>query len=514
MVTRNQQPPILSLVFGAGLSYYGFSLFRDGLGGPAILGFLFFPVLLLCLFRVLTRFPGELFADPRDRRLNTLMGQHIAAFSLGLVLGLGSAGAVARHISLGLPGETITGISGTLLDDPRLTAGGRGLGSLALENAAGRGGIRSSARGRIAVFFPDEAVSRLKEFGRGSRIHVEGALVSGTAGPGLAGGENLLFRAVSVHILQPAPALEQFRTGIRLEIVRRFSPGMAAGDSGRGWGGLALALLLGIRDNLDTGLAGLYRKAGCSHILALSGMHLAIVSSLIAFFLKRPLGLKAAAVAGAVFIFLYVFLVGSQPSLNRAALMYFLGTLAVLGALPKKPGFLLGLAFLIQITLWPESGLSISFILSYAALTGILSLGEALHGLFRGKIPELLLQPLSASAGAFLATAGVTAFFFGDLRPIGMAAGLVMVPLITLFMITSLAFLVLGLFPPLAPILGQGLSLLYGLMDRLISLAAGAPGIAVSRPLWAAGLSLGLSVFILWSGNRYGAFKRRLPSFA
>ena len=414
MVGSGTKPPILSLVFGAVCGYYGFSLAGGGISAGGILFFLFVPVLPLCLFRVLARFPGDFFSGPR-RRFYALGEQHFAVFALGLALGLASGGTVARNVSFGIPEEAITGLTGVLQDDPRTVSGGRGLGILSLENTAGRGGIRSSAKGRVPVFFPDETLPRLKGFGRGSRVYVEGLPVSG--------GETLLFRASSVHLIKPAPALERFRTGLRLELVRRFSSGPGSAGGGEGWGGLALALLLGIRDNLDHDLAGLYQKAGSSHILALSGMHLAIISALIAFFLRRPLGLKAAAVLGAFFIVFYVFLVGPQPSLIRAAVMYLLGTLAVWGALPKRPGILLGLSFLVQISLWPESGLSISFILSYLALGGILTSGAALVELFRGTIPGVLLQPLSASLGAFLATAGVTAFFFGVLRPIGMGVG-------------------------------------------------------------------------------------------
>jgi competence protein ComEC len=502
MVARGTRFPILSAVTGAGISYYGFSVLKSAglVTGYGVLPVVFFPALLISLFRVLAAFPGELFTDPRGRRLCLLAEIHITAFSLGLVLGLGAGGAVPRGIALGLPEETLTGISGTLLDDPRTLADGRGMARLSLQTAADGRGTRVSARGRLTVFFPDEAMPRLKDFGRGSTVYVEGRF---------AAGENPLFRASSTHVIKAAPALEQFRTGLRMGIMERF------GGGERSWGGLALALLLGIRDNLDTDLAGFYQKAGCSHVLALSGMHLAIVSSLLAFFLKRPLGLKAAALTGAVFVFLYVFLVGSQPSLNRAALMYLLGTLAVLGALPKKAGFLLGLAFLLQIVIWPESGLSVSFILSYLALAGILSAGGALGQIFRGLIPGLLLQPLAASLGAFLATSAATAFFFGELRPVGIAAGLIIVPLTTLFMIGALAWLALGFLSPfLASFPGQGLSLLYTLMNRLVSLAARFPGLPVSRPFLVLALSLGLWVFLVWLGKRYGAFKRRLPSFA
>jgi competence protein ComEC len=505
MVNRTIPFPILSTLAGAGISYYSFFLLQSA--GPAagsgiLLGMLV-PVPLICFLRVAVSFPGPLFSDPRRLAFCSLAEIHTAAFCLGLALGLGAGGAVPRGLNLGLPAETLTGLSGILLNDPRTLADGRGMAQLSLKTAADSRGTRVSAGGRIAVFFPDEAMPRLKDFGRGSLVYIEGRLVSG---------ENPLFRASSVHITKAAPALEQFRTGLRQGITERFTGG--SGGRGKNWGGLALALLLGIRDNLDTELAGVYQRAGCSHVLALSGMHLAILSSLIAFFLKRPLGLKAAAITGALFILLYVFLVGSQPSLNRAALMYLLGTLAVLGALPKKPGYLLGLAFLIQIVIWPDSGLSVSFILSYLALAGILSIGEALVQIFRGLVPKVLLQPLAASLGAFLATAAATAFFFGVLRPAGIVAGLIIVPLTTLFMIGAMAWFVLGFLSPfLASLLGSGLSLLYTLMDRVVSLAARLPGFPVSRPLWALILSLGLSVFIIWFGKWYGALKHRLPSF-
>jgi competence protein ComEC len=490
-------------VAGAVFGYYGFSLARNSIAAWGIPALLFF---LICLFRVLARFPGGVFPGPR-RRVYALGELFSVLFALGLALGLGSGRAAARNTSFGLPEEKIAGLTGILLDDPRTVSGSRGRGILSLESAAGEGGLRVSAKGKTAVFFPGETLPRLREFGRGSRIYVEGFLVPG--------GREPLFRAASVHVLRPAPALEQFRTGLRLGLIRLFDSGPGSAGDGKGWGGMALALLLGIRDNLDHDLADLYQKAGSSHILALSGMHLAVISVLIAFLLRRPLGLKAATVFGALFIFFYVFLVGPQPSLIRAAVMYLLGTLAVLGALPRKPGILLGLSFLVQISLWPESDLSVSFILSYLALGGILTVGAALAAVFRGKLPELLLQPLSASLGAFLATAGVTAVFFGILRPVGLAAGLVIAPLTTVFMVFSIVWLALApLFPPLAFLLGRGLSLLYSLMDSLVSLAAKLPGIPASRPFWVLGLSLGLSVLIVCLGNFYGTLKRRVPFFA
>jgi competence protein ComEC len=206
-------------------------------------------------------------------------------------------------------------------------------------------------------------------------------------------------------------------------------------------------------------------------------MHLAILAALITFLLKKPLGLKASAICGAVIILLYCFLVGSMPSLNRAAMMYILGVLAVLGTLPKKPIAILSLSFIIQIIVTPSAGNSISFILSYLALVGILIIGKPLSSLFAGIIPDILLQPLAMSCGAFLATAGVCSLTFGILAPVGIITGLVMVPLTTVFMIGSIIWLALD-FLSLSALLNWPLSVLYRLMEIIASIAGKIPGMS------------------------------------
>jgi competence protein ComEC len=283
---------------------------------------------------------------------------------------------------------------------------------------------------------------------------------------------------------------------------------------GHSWGGLGAALLLGAKDNLDSDLAKKYQAAGCSHVLALSGMHLAIVAALAAFFLRRPLGLKAASVAGAVLILLYVSLIGVQPSLERAAIMYLLGAAAVVGFLPRQPLSLLAMAFVIQLVIRPSAGNSMSFMLSYLALAGILTVGEFLHGLFRGRIPEFLASPLSASLGAYLATQTVAAGF-GVIRPVGVLAGLVIVPLTTVFMIAVMAALPISFISPfLMRYLSMALTLFHALLDRMVSLAALAPGLIANG--WARELLLTLLAagLCLYPGYPYSIRRRTLAPFA
>jgi competence protein ComEC len=247
-------------------------------------------------------------------------------------------------------------------------------------------------------------------------------------------------------------------------------------------------------------------------------MHLAIVAALAALFLRKPLGCKAAAIAGAVLILCYVTIIGVQPSLERAAIMYLLGTAAVLGFLPRQPRTsgpmaLLALSFLIQIVIRPASGTSISFILSYLALGGILTVGECFHNMLRGRLPELAARPLTAALGAYLATSAVVAASFGVIRPVGILAGLIIVPLTTVFMIGAMAALALSFISPsLTGIFGWGLTLLYTLLDHIASLAAQVPGLSAG---WGRELLLSLPVvaLCLFLGRPYCIRRHALAPF-
>jgi competence protein ComEC len=514
--------PVLCAACGTVLSYYClFPLYRSGaisINGLLVLAFI--PVTFLCLLRVLASFVKlretpwlilNFWTAPRQLRLLIFW---TTAFSAGLAVGIAAGANISDTVHFGIPENTIQGISGTLLDDPRVIsngkADGRAMSTLSLKMAMGNGGVRATAYGQITVFFREENIRRLKEFGRGTEVFAEGDLRHGVDAGSFNGLGAYTFTTDALHITKAAPSLERFRTGLRLGLTERFT----ASHGGGAWAGLALALLLGIRDNLDSSLAAQYRNAGCSYILALSGMHLAILVSLISFILKKPLGLRAAAIAGAAIIIAYCFIVGPLPSLNRAALMYLLGVVSVLGMLNRDMLSLLCMAFLIQIVATPASGFSLSFILSYLALAGILIIGKAINNVFLGKIPALILRPLSVSLGAFIATAGVSAWVFSVLRPVGILAGLALAPLATLFMVLSIAWLGFDfIIPAFSFLLGKVLSLLYWLMEKISALASAVPGIK-ANPFLVLFLSLLITVTILWLDRRRRITAGQLENFA
>jgi len=467
-----RKTPLLCAALGTAAGFY----FLSSTVLSAAAAVIIVPVCALCFFRVLASLQSEGSSLERGFKITSY---RLTALAAGLVLGICASAAGRPVLNFGIQQDKVTAIEGVLLEDPRIISGGRAVAALSLRRSAA-GSIRVSSSGEVTVFFSQQCAQRLKESGRGTGIFTEGKLRPNENG--------CTFNAESLHIVKRAPSVERMRTSVRLNLVKRYT--------GKDWGGLALALLVGIKDNLDSNLSAMYRDSGCSYILALSGMHLAVIAGLIAFLLKKPLGLKLSAVTGAVIILLYCFLVGPMPSLNRAALMYILGVVAIIGALPKEPMSILALSFLIQITATPSAGNSISFILSYLALAGIFVIGQPLYSLAAGKVPDFILQPLSASVGAFLATAGVTCFVFGVIAPVGIIAGLALVPLTTLFMTGSMIWLLLDFFS-LSGFLNTPLSLLYRLMEKIVSLSGKAPAITSTNPVIIITLSLALAMLVV-----------------
>ena len=520
--------PAVQAALGMATSYYLYPvLFSIPPGQYLLLLLMFLLTAALCLFRVL-RFPLKSVNNGDTNGSSGKIPHRIAkiailtaAAAVGFFLGIAARRAVPGPAVTGIQPERISSVSGILREDPRTLQGGSGLGILDLRECGGAGGLRATASGSLTVFFPAESIPRLREFGRGSEIYTEGTFVNS------ADGRGALFRANSVHIVKPAPAPEQFRTGLRMTLIESFQNrrGITGGESPAHdakapireapvWAGLSSALLLGVRDDLDVTLSAGFRNSGCSHILALSGMHLAIISGILAFLLRKPLGVRWASLAGAVFIVCYVFFTGSQPSLVRAAIMYLIGTAAVWGLLNTKPLPLLCMAFIIQNLFQSESGVSVSFILSYLALFGILTLGESIRSLFRGRLPEIINGGISASLGAFIVTAPVVVFYFNSLRPIGIIAGLFLAPLSSLFMILSLAALVLGFLPlPLWNILDFLLGWLYRFIELLVSLAGRLPGLTFTSPVPVLIFTVVFWTAVLFLQNRDYRYRNSIAAF-
>lgn len=171
--------------------------------------------------------------------------------------------------------------------------------------------------------------------------------------------------------------LEKLRLALRNAVMTTI-----VDDRGKG---LAMALLLGDKSHLNSGMYTILQKAGLIHTLALSGLHLGFAASFgwgiawglgilfpqIYLRVPRP---KLAAILASPCVLLYMWLGGFTPSLLRAGIM--LGSWALLLLCNRGRVLVDGicLAVLLIILASPANIFSISFQFSVLAVTGIIFL--------------------------------------------------------------------------------------------------------------------------------------------
>lgn len=510
MVGPKRIAPIVFVALGTGATYYGLSFaYPPGNVLPRGIASLLLSAALIgsVVLRPLGKEPFPYLLGTPPVAVLRRLHRGWLALCLGVPLGLAVYAAGASAITpWGVDPFSVRSLTLKITEDPRLIKGNRLLvrGRIRALDAQVQGNrIRLSGdRGTVTAFLSVDRGPRLLGSGRGTTVLLEGnALLSSRPATGLSGfGNSLVFNAAKSQILGPPGPLDSLRTLFRNRLLDTLHD--------QSWGGLSAALLIGYRDYLDDDIEQGYRKAGCAHVLALSGMHLAVITALLALALKRPLGLRPAAVAGGLVVFLYVWFVGPQPSLVRSVLMYLLGASALVAGLPRPTASILALAFLGQIGADPSSATSPSFILSYLALGGILFFSEGLTDFLRPFLGPALGPSLAASLGAFLATMAVVGSSFGVLYPIGLGASLVVVPLAILMMLGTLLWLPLHFaLPPVASPLTGFLNLVYGANGTVITLASRAPPLPIPQPIVLIPLTLAISLVLVY--GRYGSRTKR-----
>ncbi|MGN1215164.1 MAG: ComEC/Rec2 family competence protein [Candidatus Cryptobacteroides sp.] len=157
---------------------------------------------------------------------------------------------------------------------------------------------------------------------------------------------------------------------------------------------LIKALLTGDRSGLSPETTAFFRKAGASHILALSGLHLGIIYM----FLSKatsPIGNSPAARILRYFLIVgaslaYCITTGAGPSLVRAFLFILIGESAAILHREKNPVLTLMAAMTIQLSIRPEVITSLGFQLSYLAMAGILLVYPHLKAIYPGNGTDLI----------------------------------------------------------------------------------------------------------------------------
>jgi competence protein ComEC len=262
--------------------------------------------------------------------------------------------------------------------------------------------------------------------------------------------------------------------------------------------GLAQAMNLGIRDDLGE-LRDIFAASGLAHILALSGLNVAVLVAALGFALS-PLGLwRYPALMLLVVGFLFV--VEPSPSVSRAGVM----ACIVLWSLWRGAGKIdvwgtIGLS-LLALLLWNPSWLfDISFQLSYLAVIGLLIFTEPIMkkvlGAQHNELPwwhwkKFFVGSLVVSLAAQLTTLPLIASSFGSIPLLSPLVNVFAVPLATLLVPIGFIVSMVGLISlPLATFLNTAVVWLY---KGLIAIAE--IGSTLPQLIWGEISPLGYALF-------------------
>ncbi len=388
-------------------------------------------------------------------------GAWLAALGAGLglaALSLTPLGAGQRLA--GIPEERIRGFEGTLVEDSTPAAGGAMLYRLRLRRVWGKD-LQASGAGLVELTVRDGA--RLY-WGRQVRV---AAAVRRLAANGRV---RFVSRAPAggLAVLGYASRLLEARAAAHRALERRLAASAPASA------GLLSALLLGNRAGVPPEERALFQASGSLHVLALSGLHAAILFGVASFLLSWLPDRRWRYSLGAALLFPYLLLAGASPSLARAVIMLGAGALGYVLDRDTRTLNLLSLAAAGILLADPGAAADLSFQLSFAALLGILLLGPALRRRLTPPLPPFLGSAVAMSLGAQAATTPVLLAVFGAAYPAGALAALPLIPLVTVFLWGGLAALLLSLLG-VPPLLAVPLDLLHRIILAVLGFFARFP---------------------------------------
>lgn len=240
------------------------------------------------------------------------------------------------------------------------------------------------------------------------------------------------------------------------------------------------ALLLGRRERVDAVVLDRFSRAGLTHLLAISGSHVAILAGVL-LVVGGAMRLPRSRITWGtiVLVAVYLGLIGAPASAVRSGAMVSLALLAVLLQRPAAMMPIAAAALLVILSIEPLAALDVGLQLSFAGVLGITAaqrtVGRVLARRARGTRWKWLAETVLVSAAAFVATAPITAYQFGTVAPVAIVANVPAIPLTGLALVGIIAAAVTAPLAPLAALLASGAGLALDLLDRVAAAAAAVP---------------------------------------
>ena len=276
--------------------------------------------------------------------------------------------------------------------------------------------------------------------------------------------------------------------------------------------GFFQAIVLGQRQSISTEQEERFQQLGISHLVAISGLHISIIAGFF-FILARQLAalvvttfrmnlspLHCAVVMSCIAAFVYSALAGFAIPTQRALIMWLVvsGAFLMYRSLPFY--YSLMIALLLTLVLFPLSVLSVSFWMTYAAMSIICLV---LFG--RQQKQHWLLSMLKIQVAITGITSLFALLFFQQLTLLGLLVNVIIIPVFSFFFLPMLFFslIVFIIFDSrlLLDYLDSAVTYLWNILEK-ISPLVDILVFKVHIPGWAfIGILIGLLLIVLPVAN-------------
>lgn len=224
---------------------------------------------------------------------------------------------------------------------------------------------------------------------------------------------------------------------------------------------LLMGILLGNERGISPEVDDAFSTVGASHVVAISGFNMAILSGVIVGGLERLRVRRSwAALIAISFIGIYTLLVGANAAVVRAAIM---SSMLVIGTLIRRktyvPASLAFVALLMSVqnplVLW-----DVSFQLSFFATLGLALFVDPLSKRFdrflaqtfprstAARLSDFLTEPLIVSIAAQITTLPLILVYFGRLSPVSLLVNLLIIPIQAILLILGIVATLLAFITP------------------------------------------------------------------
>jgi competence protein ComEC len=238
--------------------------------------------------------------------------------------------------------------------------------------------------------------------------------------------------------------------------------------------GLAGAMLIGYRDDLDKDLLQSYTNTGVVHVIAVSGMHLSLLYWVISLLLRPLLKKRSARWLYAILVLCvlwgFSFIAGGAASVVRAAVMFSFITIGKLITRNASIYNILAASAFCQLVYNPYWLWDVGFQLSYIAVLSIIIFYKPVYNLLYIKNPMLnkVWQLAAVSIAAQVLTTPLSVYYFHQFPVYFLLANMVVVPVSSVVLVGTLMLVMVAPVKILAAITGALLAALIWWLNTFI----------------------------------------------